>query len=91
MTPRTSRSRRTSPDGADAVAEAWRSGEREAARAAVTDEMVAALGVAGTPEAARGQFADLRAMDVLDRPLVTIPQDAPGMLDATIEALAPGG
>ena len=78
------------PDGADAVAEAWRSGEREAARAAVTDEMVAALGVAGTPEAARGQFADLRAMDVLDRPLVTIPQDAPGMLDATIEALAPG-
>jgi hypothetical protein len=28
-------------------------------------------------------------MDVIDRPLVTIPQDAPGMLDATIEALAP--
>jgi hypothetical protein len=52
--------------------------------------MVAALGVAGTPDEAREQFADLRAMDVLDRPLVTIPQDAPGMLDRTIEALAPG-
>jgi alkanesulfonate monooxygenase SsuD/methylene tetrahydromethanopterin reductase-like flavin-dependent oxidoreductase (luciferase family) len=77
------------PDGADAVAEAWRDGEREAARDAVTDGMVAALGVAGTPEDAREQFDDLCAMDVLDRPLVTIPQDAPGVLDATIEALAP--
>jgi alkanesulfonate monooxygenase SsuD/methylene tetrahydromethanopterin reductase-like flavin-dependent oxidoreductase (luciferase family) len=77
------------PDGADAVAGAWREGEREAAREAVTDEMVAALGVAGTPDEAREQFDELCAMDVVDRPLVTIPQDAPGMLDATIEALAP--
>jgi 5,10-methylenetetrahydromethanopterin reductase len=77
------------PDGAEAVAEAWRSGERAAARDAVTDGMVDALGIAGTPEEAREQFDDLCAMDVLDRPLVTIPQDASGVLDATIEALAP--
>ncbi|MFB6206187.1 MAG: LLM class flavin-dependent oxidoreductase [Haloglomus sp.] len=77
------------PDEAEAVADAWRSGERDDARAAVTDEMVAALGVAGSPEEAREQLADLCATDVIDRPLVTIPQDAPGLLDDTIEALAP--
>ena len=77
------------PDGAAAVAEAWRDGERADARDAVTDEMVDALGVAGTPEDARAQFDDLCAIDVIDQPLVTIPQDAPGVLDATIEALAP--
>jgi 5,10-methylenetetrahydromethanopterin reductase len=77
------------PDGADAVADAWHDGERGAAREAVTDEMVDALGVAGTPAEARDRFADLCAMDVIDRPLVTIPQDASGVLDATIEALAP--
>jgi 5,10-methylenetetrahydromethanopterin reductase len=77
------------PEEADAVTEAWRGGEREAAREAVTDEMVDALGVAGTPEEARERFEELCAMDVVDRPLVAIPQDAPGVLDATIEALAP--
>jgi len=77
------------PEGAEAVAEAWRSGERAAAREAVADEMVDALGIAGTPEEAREQFDELCAMDVLDQPLVTIPQDASGVLDATIEALAP--
>jgi alkanesulfonate monooxygenase SsuD/methylene tetrahydromethanopterin reductase-like flavin-dependent oxidoreductase (luciferase family) len=77
------------PEGADAVAEAWREGERAAARDAVTDEMVDALGIAGSPETAREQFDDLCETAVMDRPLVTIPQDASGMLDATIEALAP--
>src|SRR6056297_994113 len=44
------------PDDAATVADHWRGGDREAATAAVTDEMVEALGVAGSPSAAREQL-----------------------------------
>lgn len=77
------------PDAADRVAEAWRDGRREAAVEAVTDEMVAALGVAGTPDAAREQLAEIAGMEVVDRPIVTVPNNATELLDGTVEALAP--
>lgn len=78
------------PEAADAVAEAWRSGDRDDARAAVTDEMVAALGVAGTPEEAREQLTDIAALDAIDEPLVVIPDGAGEELrNATVDALAP--
>jgi alkanesulfonate monooxygenase SsuD/methylene tetrahydromethanopterin reductase-like flavin-dependent oxidoreductase (luciferase family) len=78
------------PDEADAVAEAWRSGDREAARAAVTDEMVADLGVAGGPDEAREALADVAATPVIDEPIVVVPDslDAAGAR-RTLEALAP--
>jgi alkanesulfonate monooxygenase SsuD/methylene tetrahydromethanopterin reductase-like flavin-dependent oxidoreductase (luciferase family) len=79
------------PEGAARVAEAWRSGDREAAAAAVTDEMVAALGVAGTPAAAREQFAAVQDIDCVTRPMVSLPTSASEqMVDDTIAALAPG-
>ncbi|NEU55902.1 LLM class flavin-dependent oxidoreductase [Halorussus sp. MSC15.2] len=78
------------PDAADAVAEAWREGDRDAAAASVTDEMVAALGVAGTPDRAREQFAAVADIDCVTRPMVTIPSNAPAeMAERTIEELAP--
>jgi alkanesulfonate monooxygenase SsuD/methylene tetrahydromethanopterin reductase-like flavin-dependent oxidoreductase (luciferase family) len=78
------------PEEADAVADAWREGDREAAREAVTDEMVAALTVAGTPEEARVQFETVAAIAVIDEPLVVVPDRAPeAVAEATIEALAP--
>lgn len=78
------------PDEAEAVADAWRSGERQAAAGEVTDEMVEALGVAGTPEAAREQLADLVDSTPIDVPLVTIPNQAVDeFADQTVEALAP--
>lgn len=78
------------PDGAAAVAEAWRSGNREAAAETVTDEMVEALGVAGTPEQARAQFRDVAAIDCVTRPMVTIPSNASDeLVERTIEELAP--
>lgn len=78
------------PDGAAAVAEAWRDGDRAAAAGNVTDEMVDALGVAGTPERAREQFRAVADIDCVTRPMVTIPGNADeAMVERTVEALAP--
>jgi alkanesulfonate monooxygenase SsuD/methylene tetrahydromethanopterin reductase-like flavin-dependent oxidoreductase (luciferase family) len=78
------------PEGADAVAEAWRDGNRDEARKAVTDEMVAALGVAGTPAEAREQFDAIASIDVIDEPLVVVPTGAAEDIKArTVEALSP--
>jgi alkanesulfonate monooxygenase SsuD/methylene tetrahydromethanopterin reductase-like flavin-dependent oxidoreductase (luciferase family) len=78
------------PDEADRIADAWQEGERDAARSAVTDEMVDALGVAGTPETARERFDDVASLDVVDHPIVVVPDGADGATtERTIEALAP--
>ncbi|MGM0398045.1 MAG: LLM class flavin-dependent oxidoreductase [Halobacteriota archaeon] len=78
------------PDEAAAVATAWRDGDRRTAANRVTDEMVAALGVAGTPEQARAQFAAVADIDCVDRPMVTIPGNAEReVVERTIEVLAP--
>lgn len=78
------------PDGAEAVAEAWRAGDREQAREEVTDEMVAALGVAGTPTEAREQFETIASYDVIDEPLVVIPGGTPQEIkELTVETLSP--
>lgn len=78
------------PDEADRVAEAWRAGDREAAANAVTDEMVADLGVSGTPEDARKQLRALVERSVIDRPMIVVPRPAAAAFGVqTIEALAP--
>ncbi|WP_342765879.1 LLM class flavin-dependent oxidoreductase [Haladaptatus sp. DYF46] len=78
------------PDDAAAVATAWREGDRETAVRNVTDDMVTALGVAGTPEGAREQFRSIADIDCVTRPMVTIPSNADEeMTERTIDALAP--
>ena len=78
------------PEDATAVAEAWREGDKKGAISQVTDEMVAALGVAGTPEEARRQFQEILDIDCITRPMVTIPSTADEeTVDRTIEELAP--
>lgn len=78
------------PDEAAAIAEAWRSGDRDRAVDGVTDDMVAALGIAGRPDDARQQFRSIAAIDCVDRPIVTIPETVDGdLVEKTIEALAP--
>lgn len=80
------------PDAAATVADRWADGDREGARAAVTTDMVDALGVAGTPETVRER---LRAL--ADRPLVgevlVVPAGRPDAdrVRRTLEALAPDG
>ncbi|WP_306056048.1 LLM class flavin-dependent oxidoreductase [Natronococcus wangiae] len=78
------------PDEADRVAEAWRDGDRTAAASAVTDEMVADLGVAGAPEEAREQLERLVAETNVDHPIVVVPDPASSEIaELTIDALAP--
>lgn len=80
------------PDTADRIAEAWQSGEHQKAAGYVTDEMVTALGVAGTPDEARAQLRDLTKNSVINHPIVIIPQQtADELAESTIEALAPKG
>ena len=77
------------PDRADRIAEAWRDGDRAAAADLVTDEIVEDLGVAGTPETAPDRLRELVDETIIDRPLVTIPEQAADELaEGTIEALA---
>lgn len=81
---------RSFPDAADRIATAWRDDRREDARAAVTDQMVAELGVAGTPEEAREQLDAIRERPIVDEPIVVVPLGSdPALRDRTIEALAP--
>jgi len=77
------------PDEAKAVADRWQAGDRNGAKAAVTDEMVAALGVSGAPEEAAEQLERLRD-GIVDQPILTVPAQAAGELALeTIQALAP--
>jgi alkanesulfonate monooxygenase SsuD/methylene tetrahydromethanopterin reductase-like flavin-dependent oxidoreductase (luciferase family) len=78
------------PEESDRIAEAWRAGDRGAAREAVTAEMVDALGVAGSPAGARDRFEALAARDVVDHPIVVVPDGADEeMTERTVAALAP--
>lgn len=80
----------TFPDAADAIASAWSDGDRGAAREAVTDEMVARLTVAGDPDEARSQLADLESRSVIDEAIVVVPAGTdPDIVDLTVETLAP--
>lgn len=78
------------PDATEAVAGAHEAGDEEAARANITDEMLAEFGVAGTPEDARDQLRDVLAIDAVDRVIVYPPAGIDrAMLDRTVEALSP--
>ncbi len=77
-------------DETEAIAEAWQNGDRDLARERVTDEMVDALGVAGTESGAREQLERVREVSVVDEPIVVMPGGADEeTMDRTIDALAP--
>jgi len=79
------------PDAAATVADNWRSGDRGAATETVTDEMIADLGLAGTPETAPEKFADLLdEVPAIDHPIIAVPSQAdPELVRQTVEVLAP--
>jgi alkanesulfonate monooxygenase SsuD/methylene tetrahydromethanopterin reductase-like flavin-dependent oxidoreductase (luciferase family) len=80
----------TYPDRAERVADAWGAGDRGEATELVTDEMAADLGIAGTPEQAREKRDSVADRDVVDRLLLTVPQQVEGELAReTIRALGP--
>jgi alkanesulfonate monooxygenase SsuD/methylene tetrahydromethanopterin reductase-like flavin-dependent oxidoreductase (luciferase family) len=77
------------PEAAETVADRWREGDRDGAREAVTEEMVDALGVAGTPEAARDRLRDVLALDAVDRGILAPSMRADGLRERTVRELAP--
>lgn len=77
-------------DETESIAAAWQDGDRDLARERVTDEMVDALGVAGTESGARKQLERVRDVSVVDEPIVVMPGGADEeTMDRTIDALAP--
>lgn len=80
------------PEATDAAAERWQAGDRAGAREAVTDEMVDALGVAGTPETAGERFRAAADHPVIDEPqLVFAGRADEERVWRTVEAVAPDG
>lgn len=81
---------RTFPDVTERIVGAWRRGDREGAIAAVTDELVDSMGVAGTPANARQRLQEVCDLPVVDRPILMVPNEAPaGLTRTTIKELAP--
>ena len=81
------------PAEAAAVAKAWAAGDRPGAEQAVTDEMIAATGIAGTPGECRDRLDAYRASGI-DLPIISPFARGPGARDrflAAIEACAPAG
>ena len=79
------------PAEAAAVAKAWSAGDRAGAERAVSDEMIVATSIAGTPTECRERIEAYRASG-LDLPIISPFARGPGARDrflAAIEACAP--
>ncbi|PSP90241.1 TIGR04024 family LLM class F420-dependent oxidoreductase [Halobacteriales archaeon QS_4_69_34] len=75
---------------ASEVYEAWQAGEREAAMAAIPDDLLDAMAVAGTPTEARERLATFGATEGVDAVAVSFPRGAElAEVEATMDALAP--
>jgi coenzyme F420-dependent oxidoreductase len=75
---------------AHAVYDAWNEGDRERATAAIDDELLDDLAVAGTPEEARDRLESFAALDAVDAVSVSFPRAATGEeITSTIDNLAP--
>lgn len=78
------------PDEASRIADLWRSGDRDGSIESVTDEMVDALGIAGTPEQARERLRTLLEYPLIDVPIVSVPYLADDEItEYTVRELAP--
>jgi alkanesulfonate monooxygenase SsuD/methylene tetrahydromethanopterin reductase-like flavin-dependent oxidoreductase (luciferase family) len=79
------------PEEAAAIRAAWTRGDRAAAERAVTDAMLDATGVAGTPAEGRARIERYRESGI-ELPIISPyarGPDAPARFEAAIRALAP--
>lgn len=75
---------------ANEIYDSWQAGDREAALAAIDDDLLDAIAVAGTPEEAHDRFESFADIDGVDAVSVSFPRDATlAEIEATTEALAP--
>ncbi|MFC4541718.1 TIGR04024 family LLM class F420-dependent oxidoreductase [Halosolutus amylolyticus] len=87
---RESLSRQGYEDEAHEIAAAWASGDQEAALAAIPDDLLDALGAAGTPERAREELRKFEAIEGVDDVAIGFPRGASREeIESTIEAFAP--
>lgn len=74
----------------NAVAIAWCDSDKKKAPETATDEMVATLEAAGTPEEARSQLESVAAVAIIDVLLIVIPHQVDNeIVERTLNALAP--
>jgi coenzyme F420-dependent oxidoreductase len=77
-------------DVANAVYENWQAGDREAAMAAVPDDLLEQLAVWGTPESARERFRRFTDVDGVEAVSVSFPRAADlEAIESTMRALSP--
>jgi alkanesulfonate monooxygenase SsuD/methylene tetrahydromethanopterin reductase-like flavin-dependent oxidoreductase (luciferase family) len=79
------------PDEAATIADAWRRGDHATAERAVSDAMVDATSIAGTPEQCRARIEAYRQSGI-DVPIISPSArgpDASARFDAAIRACAP--
>jgi coenzyme F420-dependent oxidoreductase len=75
---------------ANTIAQEWASGNHDAALAAIDEDLLADLAVAGTPDEARAQMDRLAALDGVDALAVGFPRGAEqSTLEETVDVLAP--
>jgi len=75
---------------ANAVYDAWQAGDHGEAIAAIDDDLLDELAVAGAPDEARERLATWEAMDEVDAVSVSFPREATvDEIEATTRALAP--
>lgn len=75
---------------ANRIAKAWRRGDQAQAELEVTDEMIDALGIAGTPAEAHEKLQDLREQRLVDEVILAIPHLVdPETIQRTVRELAP--
>lgn len=78
------------PERTERIADAWRSGATDEARASVTDEMVSELGCAGRSDYVLEQLQRVVDETPTDVPIIDIPQGAEAdLINRTIKAVAP--
>jgi len=87
---RNSLARQGYEETAHTVAERWANGDHDGATAAIDDDLLDELAVAGTPEECRGRIERFAEIDGVDALSVSFPRAAePDDVDATLAELAP--
>jgi hypothetical protein len=77
-------------DVAHAIYDNWQAGDREAAMAALPEDLLDQLGVWGDPETAREQFQRFTDVDGVEAVSVSFPRTADlDAIESTMRALAP--
>jgi coenzyme F420-dependent oxidoreductase len=87
---RDSLARQGHEDVAHEIYDAWQEDDRERAMAALDDDLLVELAVAGTPDEARERLREWESLDGVDAVSVSFPRAAElEDIDATLEALSP--